>query len=168
MNDSYRQSQPLMRFALILGATLTLISGVQLYVLTDRTDDLFAWTIAAGSSATVMGAFYWTACVLSYLSWRRQPWVRARVGVPGVTLFLWATLYATLMHLDRLHFSGSANGRIAAWAWLVVYVGDPILVTIAAVVQWRTRGVDPPRAAPLATPYRYALIASGAMFAAAR
>lgn len=163
MNRSYRQTNALMRFALILGAILTFFSGVQLFVFTDHTADLFAWSIAAGSSATVMGAFYWTACSLSFLSWRRQPWARARVGVPGVTLFLWATLFTTLIHLDKFHFSGGASSQFAAWAWLVIYVVDPILVTIALFVQWRTPGLDPPRAAPLAAFYRYALVASGAI-----
>jgi len=71
-----------MRFALALDACLTLVSEVQLFVLTTRTPEVFAWTIAAGSTATIMGAFYWTACGLSFLSWRR----RARVGIPALGL----------------------------------------------------------------------------------
>ena len=165
MNTSYRLTRPLMRFALILGAVLTCLSGVQLFVLTERTADFFAWTIAAGSSATTIGAFYWTACVLSYLSWRRQPWVRARVGVPGVTLFLWATLFTTLMHLDKFHFAGSPSGQFAAWAWLVIYVLDPVLVTLALFLQWRTQGVDPPAAGNLHLIYRIVLVCSGVTFA---
>jgi hypothetical protein len=165
MIQSSRQTNGLMRFALILGAVLTFLSGVQLFVLTDRTASLFAWTIGAGATATIMGAFYWTACTLSFLSWRRQPWVRARVGVPGVTLFLWATLATTLLHLDKFHFSGSATAQFAAWAWLVIYVVDPILVTIALVVQWRTPGVDPDRERLLAPAYRFMLAGSGVLFA---
>lgn len=65
MTQTNRQTNGLMRFALILGATLTFLSGVQLFVLTDHTADLFAWTIGAGATATIMGAFYWTACSLS-------------------------------------------------------------------------------------------------------
>ncbi len=160
-----RQTNGLMRFALLLGSVLTFLSGVQLFVLTDRTADFFAWTIGAGATATIMGAFYWTACTLSFLSWRRQPWVRARVGVPGVTLFLWATLATTLLHLDKFHFSGSATAQFAAWAWLVIYVVDPILVTIALVLQWRTPGVDPDRVSLLAPVYRIVLAGSGALFA---
>ncbi|NQV05007.1 hypothetical protein HQ535_00520 [bacterium] len=72
-----------MRFALILGAVLTFLSGIQLFVLTGHTADFFAWTIGAGSAATAIGAFYWTAIALSYLSWRRQPWVRACIEVPA-------------------------------------------------------------------------------------
>lgn len=153
-----------MQFALILGAFLSFCSGLQLFILTDQTADLFAWTIAAGSSATILGAFYWTACTLSFLSWRRQTWARARVGVPGVTLFLWATLFTTLLHLEKFHFSGSASGQVAAWVWLVIYVVDPILLTTALFLQWRMPGVDPPRAAPLTSLYKYALVASGGIF----
>ena len=163
---TYRQTNGLMRFALLLGAILTFLSGTQLFVLTDHTDNLFAWTIGAGATATIMGAFYWTACVLSFISWRRQPWVRARVGVPGVTLFLWATLFTTLVHLDKFHFSGGATGQAAAWAWLIIYVVDPILVTIALFLQWRTPGVDLPRARLLPGAYRIVLIASGVFFVA--
>ncbi|MGB4336710.1 MAG: hypothetical protein WBJ41_17910, partial [Chromatiaceae bacterium] len=165
MSVTNRLTLPLMRFALLLGALLTFISGVQLFMLTERTADYFAWTIAAGSSATIIGAFYWTACVLSYLSWRRQPWVRARSGVPGVTLFLWATLFTTLVHLDKFHFSGSGAAWVAAWAWLLIYIADPVLVTFALVLQRRAPGVDPPAAADLSLYYRILLWCAGTLFA---
>lgn len=155
-----------MRFALLLGAILTFLSGIQLFVLTDRTSEFFAWTIGAGATATIIGAFYWTACSLAYLSWRRQPWVRARVGVPGVTLFLWATLITTLAHLENFHLTAeSATAQSAAWAWLVIYVVDPILVTVALYQQWRSPGSDPPRENRLPTIYRTALYVVGAAFA---
>jgi len=135
-----------MRFALILGALLTFLAGVQLFVLTDRTADWFAWTVGAGSAATILGGFYWTACVLSYLSWRRRDWAGARVGVPGVAAFLWATLLTTLLHLDKFHFSdASPTGKGAAWAWLVIYVVDPVLVTTALILQWKAPGEDAER-----------------------
>ncbi|MFP3915507.1 MAG: hypothetical protein ACLFWM_11580 [Actinomycetota bacterium] len=166
MTQDYRPTGPLMRFALILGAVLTFLSGVQLFGLTDSTADTFAWTIGAGATATVIGAFYWTACVLAYLSWRRQPWARARVGVPGVTLFLWVTLFATLVHLENLHLSsGSASGQFAAWAWLVIYVVDPVLVSAALVRQRRMAGADPPRVHRLPTLYRATLDVVGGGFA---
>ena len=166
MITNQRRTVPLMRFALLLGAILTFLSGVQLFLLTDSTEDTFAWTVGSGATATVIGAFYWTACVLAYLSYRRQPWVRARVGVPGVTLFLWATLFATLVHLENFHLvTGSTSGRIAGWAWLVIYAVDPVLVTIALVVQRRAGGVDPPRVVELPTFYRAALVAVGTGFA---
>lgn len=167
MSTTDRPTIPLMRFALLLGAVLTFASGLQLYVLTDHTDDFFAWTIQAGSSATIMGAFYWTACTLSFLSWRRRTWVLARVGVPGVAVFLWLTLLTTVLHLDKFHFDGPATAQFAAWAWLVIYIVDPILVTIALVLQWRSTGMDPPPAGDLGTAYRGLLVASAVVFLAA-
>lgn len=163
MSTGYRRTVPLMRFVLILGAVLTLASGFQLYVLTNHTDEFFAWTIPAGFSAAIMGAFYWTACTLSFLSWRRPTWALARVGVPGVTLFVWLTLITTLIHLDKFHFGGSVTARFAAWAWLVIYIVDPVLITVAWVIQWRSPGEDPPRARDLGAGYRGLLSISAAV-----
>ena len=42
MSAAHRQTTPLMRFALLLGALLTFLAGVQLFVLTDHTTDWFA------------------------------------------------------------------------------------------------------------------------------
>jgi len=157
-----------MRFALIVGAFFSFASGVQLFVLTDHTEAFFAWTIASGASATILGAFYLTACTIALLSWHRQPWVRARVGILGVVVFLWATLLATALHLDQFHLtSGSNLGRAAAWIWLIVYIADPILVTAALIVQWRMPGEDPPRAAPSPSAYRRFLAVSAVFFGAA-
>ena len=156
---------PLMRLALILGAVLTFVAGVQLFVLTDHTADWFAWTIGAGSAATIIGGFYWTACVLSFLSWRRRVWAEARVGVPGITAFLWATLLTTLLHLDKFHFSdASFTGEGAAWAWLVIYVVDPALVTTALFLQARAPGMDPERGSGFARWYVGALAGTGVAF----
>lgn len=165
VDPALRQTTPLMRFALGLGTGLTFLAGLPLFLLPGSTDDWFAWTIGAGSAATVIGAFYWTACVLSFLSWRRQPWVRARVGVPGITMFLWATLVTTLLHLEAFHFSGaSITGETAAWAWVVIYVADPIIVTVALAQQWRLSGSDPARSERLPGAYRRALWLAGSLF----
>jgi len=140
------------------------VSGAQLFVLTTRTAEVFAWTIAAGSTATIMGGVYWTACVLSFPSWRRRAWVRARVGIPAVVVFLWATLLSTLIHLDKLHLSASGSARLAAWAWLLVYVLDPLLMTWAWVKQQRVKGLDAPPAGDLSLAYRLLLLGSGLSF----
>jgi len=164
--DEPARTLPIMRLALLLGALLTFAAGVQLFVLTAWTDRYFAWTIVSGASATTLGAFYWTACVLSFLSWRRRHWADARVGVPGVTLFLWATLAATLAHIDRFHFgSGIASARFAAWAWLVIYIADPLLVSAALAWQLRAGGGAPPRGPTLGTPLRLWLGLGAVVFA---
>lgn len=157
VTDTYRLTLPLTRFVLVAGAVLTFLAGIQLFVLSDYTADYFAWTIAAGSTAAMIGAFYWTAALLAFLSWRRRAWVNARAGVVGVTFLLWATLFTILMHLGNFHLMGSGVGQLSAWIWLILYMCYPVLVTIALVIQLRATGDDPPRTKPLATAYRYAL-----------
>lgn len=157
VTDTYRASLPLTRFVLIAGSALTFLAGIQLFVLSDNTAEYFAWTIAAGSTAAVIGAFYWTAALLALLSWRHREWVFARAGVVGVTFFLWATLATFLVHLGNFHLSGSGFGRWSAWIWLSLYICYPVLVSISLVMQVRAPGTDPPRTTPLAPAYRYSL-----------
>ncbi len=161
MTDTYQVTLPLMRFVLIAGAILTFLAGIQLFVLSDITADYFAWTIAAGSTAAVIGAFYWSAALMAFLSWRRREWAYARAGVVGVMFLLWAMLFTILIHLGKFHLSGSGMAAFSAWAWLILYICYPILVTIALVIQLRATGVDPPRTAPLSTGYRYSLGIAG-------
>jgi hypothetical protein len=77
-----------MRVALLLGAFLVTLAGIQLYVLSGHTDRYFAWTIAVSLTAAFLGAFYWASVPLALLAGLRGVWVDARPGVlriiPGV------------------------------------------------------------------------------------
>ena len=155
-----RKQVPLMRVALYVGSFLVFLAGIQLFFLTTRTDHYFAWTIANPFTAAFLGAFYWTAIPLAFLSARQRVWANARVGVPGVLVFLWATLLTTLLHLGKFHFSSSDHfAKGAAWLWLLIYAADPVLVSVALALQLRVKGADPPRAAPLPGWYRSLLVA---------
>jgi hypothetical protein len=145
-----RPVTPGMRWMLWAGCVLVFLAGVQLYILSDRTDAYFAWTVRPPLTAAFLGAFYWAAFVLAYLSARERVWAYARVGVPGVLLFVTLTLVATLLHLDRFHLqSPSPVTSLAAWAWLVTYILDPLALWAFLILQLRTPGGDPPRIAPL-------------------
>src|SRR6202035_1490257 len=52
------------------------------------------------------------------------------------------------------------TARLAAWAWLIIYILDPILVAAALLAQHRARGPDPPRVRPFSISYRVAIGAS--------
>lgn len=150
-----------MQSILLLGGVLVTIAWGQLFVLSEDTEDYFAWTIAPPLSAAFLGAFYGGAAVVAFLSGREREWDRARIGVPGVIAFTWLTLGATLLHLDKFHLDeGEAFARFAGWVWLAVYILVPTALTIAYVGQ-RSRaakaraGVDsgtpspePPRTGP--------------------
>lgn len=158
-----RHTAPLVRLVLALGAVLSLLAGIQLFLLPGRTDDFFAWTIGTRSSAAFLGAFYWGSVAIAFTSFRRREWARARVGLYGLLAFFWVTLAATLAHLDRFHLGeGGTAARISAWAWLLVYVTIPPLTTAALALQWRIRGDDPAAGAPMPATQRLVIAAIGA------
>jgi hypothetical protein len=132
-----------------LGALLVTLAGIQLYFFSTRTDKLFAWTIDVPVTAAFLGAFYWTSLFLAVQSAIQKRWAMARVGLVGVQVFLWLTLVATLLHLDRFHLTADDRfTRGAAWLWLIVYIVDPPLLTYAYLRQVRLRQQDPPRHHP--------------------
>lgn len=137
---------PLMRGMLWLGALLVTLAGIQLYFFSTRTDHLFAWTIDVPLTAAFLGAFYWTSLFLAVQSAIQTRWAMARVGLVGVQVFLWLTLLATLLHLDKFHLSADDNfARGAAWLWLFIYIVDPPLLTYAYFLQVRQKLADAPR-----------------------
>jgi uncharacterized membrane protein YgdD (TMEM256/DUF423 family) len=139
-----------MRWILWIGGGFVLLAGIQLFIFADRTDELFAWTIEPPATAALLGAFYWAAAVLAFMSAVQPTWARARIGVPGVLAFIWLTLVLTLIHIDRFHLDeGDLLAQVAAWVWLVIYVLEPPALLWAFVVQLRLPGGDPPGDEPL-------------------
>jgi hypothetical protein len=68
------------------------------------------------------------------------------------------------MHLGRFHLGGQfATGiRIVTAAWIAIYILVPVLMLIVLAVQARTRGIDPPRSAPLPV-WLYGVLAAQAI-----
>ncbi|MET1007762.1 MAG: hypothetical protein ABWX96_19590, partial [Propionibacteriaceae bacterium] len=131
-------------------AVLTLVATNQLFVLAEYTAQGFAWTIQPPLTAAFLGAGYAAGFVLVVLALRTETWAHARVVVVTVLAFTALTLVATLLHLDKFHFS--AEGlipRFAAWFWLAVYVFVPIGLTLAVISQHRNRAADPARQLPM-------------------
>jgi hypothetical protein len=138
-----------------IGSSLVLLAGVELFVLTEHTDDYFAWTIEVPLTAAFLGAFYWTAFGLAIVSARQRYWARARVGLIGVQAFVWLSLAATLLHLDLFHFtSPDPLARGAAWIWLIVYALEPPALLLVYLRQIRQAGGDPELEAPIPKPYK--------------
>ena len=157
-----RPLTPAMRWVFWIGCVFVLIAGFQLFVLSEHTLRFFAWTVNPPLTAAVMGAFYWTALVVAFLSLRQRDWTNARVGVPGVLLFLILSLSATLVHLDKFHLHDERLvTRLAAWFWLIIYILDPILVVLALWLQLRVPGRSSARTATLPAAYRAVLLTLG-------
>jgi hypothetical protein len=153
-----------MRWILIVGGLFVLAAGIQLYPLAEHTDQFFAWTIAVPATAAFLGASYWGATVFALLAARERTWARARVGVPGVLVFVWLTLLLTLLHLDAFHLDkGDLSARVVAWVWLVIYVVEPPVLLWIFIVQLRVPGEDPPRSRPIPGWFRRTMAVEAAL-----
>lgn len=153
--------------ALVAGSAVSVVAGVQLFILAEHTERFFAWTIGVPLSAAFMGAFYWAGAVAGLLSVRRPLWVRVRSGVYALTVFTWLVLLATVVHLDQFHLSvGGPLARVAAWAWLAIYVLYPLVLTVGIMQQRGYSGGDPPREVPLPVWTRLTLFGAGGLLLA--
>jgi hypothetical protein len=138
------------RIVLVLAAVLAIIAGIQLYILTERTDHYFAWTIAQPLSATFLGTGYWTGAALLLFAASERAWANIRVALAAVAAFVPLMLLTTFLHLDRFHLnSPDTFAQVAAWAWMIVYVTVPFAVLAILWVQLRIRGSDPQKLGPL-------------------
>ena len=138
------------RVIFVLAALLAIIAGIQLYILTERTDHYFAWTIDQPLSATFIGTGYWTGAALLLFAASERSWANIRIAVAPVAIFVPLMLLTTFLHLDRFHLnSPDTFAQVAAWAWLIVYVTVPFPVLALVWVQLRIRGGDPQKLGPL-------------------
>lgn len=135
---------------LVVAAILVFIIGIPLFLLSEQTEQYFAWTIASPLTAAFLGASYWSSCLLEWMASREKRWSHARIAVPAVLLFTGLTLVVTLLHLDRFHLNvPDLVTRFVAWVWVVVYATVPIILGILLVVQLRTPGEDIVQSEPL-------------------
>ena len=141
-----------------------LLAGVPLFLGSEQTDEYFAWTIRPPLTAAFLGALYWSAVPLVFLSAREREWANARLAVPGVLVFTTLGLVATALHADRFHFTSPVFvARAVAWAWLAIYVLVPPVTAILLVNQLRRTRGDPARGQPLPRLFTYVVAAQGAV-----
>ncbi|HEY7283699.1 MAG TPA: hypothetical protein VID47_19145 [Actinomycetota bacterium] len=166
MQEDVRKLSRGMRAVGVIGAVLVLFAGTQLFVLSDHTERLFAWTLP-GLSAAFIGSFYWAGLVLIVAVWRHGTWAAARPGMLAVIAFTALTLVATLLHLGLFHLHAPHTETVVAtWAWIVVYAVVPVLLFVVWRLQLRGSGVDPPRTEPLPRWLRAVLLPEGVLLLA--
>jgi uncharacterized integral membrane protein len=146
----HRGLLPLTKATLFVFSLLTFLALIVLFVFSSQTESYFAWTIQPPVTAAFLGAAYAGGCVLVALSIRTGAWVNARLPLLTILLFSVLTLIATLVHIDRFHFSTpGAIPQFAAWFWLIVYIAVPVALAVVLVAQERMPGGHPPRRLPL-------------------
>ena len=123
---------------------------IVLFVFSAQTGDLLRLDDPTPVTAAFLGAAYGGGCVLVALSIRTGAWINARLPLLTILLFAVLTLIATLLHIDRFHFSApGAIAQFAAWFWLIVYIAVPIALAVVLIAQERMPGGHPPRRLPL-------------------
>jgi hypothetical protein len=154
-----------MRWLFIGAGVLAGIAGIQLYVLGDHTDQYFAWTIHPPLMAAFLGGAFWAGATGVFLAARQPHWAQARPFLFGATTYTLLILLTTLLHLDRFHLHSSGDARVAALAWLIVYVGLPPVVVVLLWRQVRSPGGESPPETPLSSLARAVLGASAVLTA---
>lgn len=157
-----KKIHPWFRNSFHLGSLLSLVAGIQLFIFSEQTDNYFAWTIQSSLTAATLGGFYFGTMVFGYLSAREADWARVRGPAVGLLVFMFVTLAATLLHLDKFHLT-SQNWltRGATWSWLGIYVLFPIELVAAVWLQGRLPGADSERRASLPAWFRAVLTVHG-------
>jgi hypothetical protein len=135
---------------------LFLLDAVQLlWLVPDRTDELWAWEIQPELTSMVLASAYAAGAyffgrVLFGASWRE-----VAPGFPGVIVFVWMAAAATFLHLDRF-----IEDNLAFAAWIALYTVTPIAIPLLYVYNERRA---PQREAPsLAGGLRLGLACAGA------
>jgi len=160
----YRQATSGTRRLLLVASILVFLVGVQLFVFTEATEKLFAWTIKTPLTAAFLGAAYWASFTMEFMAARQRWWASARVAVPAVLVFTAITFVISVVHIDLFHVNAPDSvTRFLTWGWLCVYAVVPPAMLIILLRQIRTPGIDPPREQPLPTWYRALLLIHAAL-----
>jgi hypothetical protein len=118
-------------FALVVIAAA--ITGGVLLAAPEETARTFSWGLAPVPLASLIAGLYLASAVAFAFAVRR-PWPQTRGLALGVLTWTLPTLAITLAHLDQFDFR-----RFQAVAWIVSFVGTP-LVTTAIVIANERRG----------------------------
>src|SRR5258706_9871878 len=131
----------LVLFGLVL--PLLLIAGIQLFVLSEKTETYFAWTFASAISAAFMGAGYWSAIFHAYTGARAKGWAFVRTSMPAALTATGLLTITTFLHLDKFHLGSPLFiTRFVTWVWIAVYVLVPPILAIAWIIQARLPGAN--------------------------
>lgn len=156
--NTVQQVSPWMHWWFLVDTVLVLIAGIQLFVLSEMTNQFFAWTIQAPLTAAFLGAAYWGAIPMLLTSFRERVWANARIAITGVWLFTVLTLILTIQFWGKFNWASPLlTAQFAFWTWLAIYVLVPVGVGATWFIQRRMPGGDPPRLRPLPQWFRVVL-----------
>ncbi|HVF76733.1 MAG TPA: hypothetical protein VNA28_00425 [Solirubrobacteraceae bacterium] len=169
---------PATRVAAVVVVMVLVPALIILWGLPNRTDDLWAWTIAAPLTPIFMGAGYGAGAYFFVRVLRTQRWHEVSVGVLSAAFFALLMLITTLLHYDKFNQGKAHDGlpdppllaALAFYGWTIVYILSPFVV---GWLWWRNQRHDPrtPEAGEVIVPAHLRLVVRaigiGALLAAA-
>ena len=140
------QIHPIFRVIFLAGGFLSLVAGIQLFLLAGQTEIYFAWTIQSPLMAAIMGGFFFGTMTFGFLATREHAWENVRGGVAGLFVLLCVKLAATFLHLDKFHLASEHPLTLfVTWMWLATYTLLPIAVWIGFFRQRGMQAMGPER-----------------------
>ncbi|MFP8890050.1 hypothetical protein ACLI4U_09790 [Natrialbaceae archaeon A-CW2] len=109
------------------------VAAVILYGFPDRTTELFAWTIRPDMTPILMGAGYGVGAYFFYRVATHNHWHEVALIFPGISVFTWFMLLATLLHWENFN-----HDHVTFWIWVFIYVVAPFLVPAIWLLNRRT------------------------------
>jgi hypothetical protein len=156
-----------MRRLFMVTTILVVVIAVQLFVLTEQTENFFAWTIAVPLSAAWLGAGYCSGIALLWPAARQRLWSRARIAVPAVLALTLAMVVTTFIHLELFHLDGPLGAAtLAAYGWIASYILVPAAIMLLLPRQLRAAGHNASRGLPLPPWIRVLLVGQAAVLLA--
>ena len=139
---------PATRVAAVVVVAVLVPALIILWGLPKRTDDLWAWTIAAPLTPIFMGAGYGAGAYFFTRVYRSRAWHEVSVGVLSAAVFALLMLITTLLHYDKFNQGKAHDGlpdpptlaTLAFYGWTIVYVLSPFVV---GWLWWRNQQRDP-------------------------
>ncbi len=169
---------PAMRVAAVVVVAVLVPALIILWGLPDRTDELWAWTIAAPLTPIFMGAAYGAGAYFFTRVYLSPRWHEVSAGVLSAAVFALLMLITTILHYDKFNQGKTHDGlpdppalaTIAFYGWTIVYILSPFVV---GWLWWRNQQRDPgaPAVGEALVPHTVRLVARviaiGALAAAA-
>lgn len=113
---------------------------VILYGFPDRTQKLWAWTIAPEMTPMFMGGGYLAGAWLFVRVAAAKEGHKANAALLAVSVFTLLLGLATILHWDRFN-----HDHVSFWAWLALYTVTPVLLPL---LWFNNRGTDPVQPRP--------------------
>lgn len=126
---------PFTRGLAIIIIPFLVVAFIILYLLPERSGELFAWPIKPSMTAMMLAAAYLGGVYFFTRVALAKQWHTIKAGFPPVMLFASLLGIATFLHWDRF-----THQHISFFTWTTLYVTTPFLVLGA---WWFNRRTDP-------------------------